>query len=530
MKRFNTTAICIPGKHYMVDIQTRLKQIKAMIDRRDYFTINRSRQFGKTTTIHALEKYIQDEYLVISLDFQEIGKEGFQSEKGFVKAFLRRLISFSENRALQIPNEVKDAFTSMMTAESSSAELDRLFDVLKRWCALSGKPVVLIIDEVDVAAGHAVFIDFLSQLRSAYIGRETVPTFQSVILSGVTDVKHLKQKIRSEAEVQMNSPWNIAVPFKLDMSFSVVDIVTMLMDYATEHQFNPNLQEIAKEIYDCTSGYPFLVSRICQIIDEDLPDTDSYNSPEKAWTRAGVLEAFKRLVEEKNTLFETLVNKVYEFPELNQIVNRILFQGDRISYNALNPVIEQAEMYGLIKGVDGLVCISNRTFETVFYNLFLTSGEAHNSVSHRISVQEHSGFIREGKLDMYHILEKFTEHYEEIYGADIQKFHEADGRRLFLMYLKPVINGTANYYIESQTRDQKRTDIIIDYLGEQFVIELKIWRGESYNERGESQLVEYLDYYRLKKGYMVSFCFNKNKQTGVKTIYLGDKELIEAVV
>lgn len=58
--------------------------------------------------------------------------------------------------------------------------------------------------------------------------------------------------------------------------------------------------------------------------------------------------------------------------------------------------------------------------------------------------------------------------------------------------------------------------MVIDYLGERFVIELKIWRGNSYHERGEKQLLDYLDYFRLKKGYMLSYNFNKRKGIGVK--------------
>ena len=76
----------------------------------------------------------------------------------------------------------------------------------------------------------------------------------------------------------------------------------------------------------------------------------------------------------------------------------------------------------------------------------------------------------------------------------------------------------------------KRTDIIIDYKGIQSVVELKIWHGQEYNRRGEDQLAEYLEYYHLKKGYMLSFNFNKRKQTGMRQIILGDKLLIEAVV
>lgn len=59
---------------------------------------------------------------------------------------------------------------------------------------------------------------------------------------------------------------------------------------------------------------------------------------------------------------------------------------------------------------------------------------------------------------------------------------------------------------------------------------MKIWRGNAYNERGEKQLSDYLDYYHVNKGYMLSFNLNKNKQIGVKEVIVGDKVLVEAVV
>lgn len=70
----------------------------------------------------------------------------------------------------------------------------------------------------------------------------------------------------------------------------------------------------------------------------------------------------------------------------------------------------------------------------------------------------------------------------------------------------------------------------VDYLGEPFIAELKIWRGNEYNERGEEQLAGYLEYFHLKKGYMLSFKFNKKKQMGIHEIAIGDKILVEAVV
>lgn len=128
------------------------------------------------------------------------------------------------------------------------------------------------------------------------------------------------------------------------------------------------------------------------------------------------------------------------------------------------------------------------------------------------------------------IMELFIVTFRQIYGELEDRFREKDGRELFLLYLKPIINGTGNYYIEAQTRDQRRTDIIVDYLGKQYIIELKIWRGERYNAEGEKQIREYLDYFGLDTGYMLSFNFNKNKETGVKQVQIGNKVLIEGMV
>ncbi len=128
------------------------------------------------------------------------------------------------------------------------------------------------------------------------------------------------------------------------------------------------------------------------------------------------------------------------------------------------------------------------------------------------------------------VLEKFVIHFHDLYEDCSNEFVEEEGRRYFLLYLRPIINGVGNYYIESQTRNLRRTDIIVDYKGEQFAIELKIWHGITYNERGEKQVLEYLDYYHLKKGYMLSFNFNKKKEIGVKQIRIGERLLIEAVV
>ena len=54
----------------MVSLDGRLAEIRRMIDRKYYFSINRGRQYGKTTTLAALKHFLRADFIVASLDFQ----------------------------------------------------------------------------------------------------------------------------------------------------------------------------------------------------------------------------------------------------------------------------------------------------------------------------------------------------------------------------------------------------------------------------------------------------------------------------
>ena len=527
-KIFNTSAVCRPEIHYMVDLSDRLAQIKKMVDRGDYFTINRARQYGKTTMLRALGSFLAENYVVVSLDFQMMSQSDFEKESSFSEAFAREVLEEIANIE-EVSVEIITRLQRLADGKEGKGRLAELFQCLNAWCGQSKKPIVMLIDEVDSAQNNQVFLDFLAQLRGAYINRDKRPAFQSVILAGVYDVKNIKQRLRPDGEHRVNSPWNIAADFLLDMNFSVKDISGMLAEYESDYQTGMDIKEIAQFIYDYTSGYPFLVSRICKLMDERITGSEGYFDRKLVWTKEGVLEAVKILLIEKNTLFESITGKLADYPRLRELVYSLLFTGRKISYNPLSPSIEIAEMFGFIKNSRGDAVISNRIFETVLYNLFL-SEEMLDSEEYRTALQERNQFIQNGHLNMKLILEKFVVHWGDLYSSADEKFIEDNARKFFLLYLKPIINGTGNYYIEAQTRDNKRTDVIIDYCKEQFVIEMKIWRGNAYHERGEKQLAEYLEYYHLNKGYMLSFSFNKKKQAGVKEIRIGNKVLIEAVV
>lgn len=96
VRYFNTEGSCNPKEHYMVRLDARLEYIrKKLVDRKKYFVINRGRQYGKTTTLRALEEYLKDDYIVLSLDFQQMKTE--DSMKSTVKRMLVSLKNMGVN-------------------------------------------------------------------------------------------------------------------------------------------------------------------------------------------------------------------------------------------------------------------------------------------------------------------------------------------------------------------------------------------------------------------------------------------------
>ncbi len=533
MKSFNTTAVCIPSKHYMVDLSERVKEIRKLVNSGKYFTINRARQYGKTTTLTALTEALSDSYVVISTSFEGIGDAGFKSEAAFVKEFCR-LLRREFRREPRIPKNVSDDINSLFKNADSNTKLGDLFDTLLEWCDESSFPIVLIIDEVDSATNNQVFLDFLSQLRDNYIKRDSkgINVFKSVILAGVTDVKHLRSKIRSEEDSKENSPWNIAADFTIDMSLSETGIKEMLDEYEADHHTGMETKEIAGTIRGYTNGYPFLVSRICQLIDERMVPS-VFATLKDAWTGEGVEEAVKFIITEKNTLFDSLMGKIRDFDKLRGQLYKILLQGDTVEYLPDNKEQEQLIMYGFIVADNNTIAVANRIFEMRLYKFFV--GESMFADELRTDALDHkTEFIKNGEVDIPLILEHFIQSQRYIRDIDNEaaerKFIEEEGRIKFLTYLSPILNGVGTYSIEEATRNRRRMDVVIHYRGKRYIIELKIWHGDRYNEKGEQQISDYLDYFGLNTGYLLSFNFNKNKESGVKEVRMGNKTIYEGVV
>jgi hypothetical protein len=76
----------------MVDISNKVSQIAAMVEKGQYFTINRARQYGKTTTLWFLDdELVRQGYAVAHISFEGIGDTPFENEENFCQSLLRQI-------------------------------------------------------------------------------------------------------------------------------------------------------------------------------------------------------------------------------------------------------------------------------------------------------------------------------------------------------------------------------------------------------------------------------------------------------
>ncbi len=519
-KRFNDTGICIPSRHYMVDTSVKLKQVMQLVEWGEYFTINRPRQFGKTTTLFLLDKALnrRQDYVALKISFEGIDSDAYQNQERFISEFLimlaQRLNFLKLSKQKQLIENNRPEITNLPA-------LSRF--ITKLVGTMPSKSWVLMIDEVDKSSNNQLFLDFLGMLRNKYLQRDDGEnTFKSVILAGVHDIKTLKQKIRRDETSSYNSPWNIAVDFKIDLSFAPHEIETMLQDYSQDKQIQLDISAIAEQLYYYTSGYPYLVSKLCKFIDEDIIP----NRADKNWSLDDVEAAFKMIVDDAytTTLFDSLIKNLENNRELYELIFHIVINGKNINFTIANPVINLAHLYGiLIPSERGYCKIHNRIFEQRIYAYMISK-----------SMQTEYGDINSfggpeyctaDGLDIKLILRRFQAFMQENYSQRDRKFLEREGRLLFLAFLKPILNGRGFEFKEPVVADEQRMDIVISYQKQRYVIELKRWYGEKYHQKGLQQLCDYLDIYSLKNGYLLIYDFNKGKSYKEELIQFQDKEI-----
>lgn len=498
----------------MMDNSAKVKEIMTLIENGEYFTINRPRQYGKTTTLHFLAEELKklEPYLSIEMNFQGIDEQWHQSDNTFAQMFMQQL-----QKALKFT--APDAFTFLKGLEPAVQDMDNLSDAVTELVYQLKKKVVLIIDEVDASSNFLPFLNFLGMLRTKYMARfrPHQATFHSIVLAGVHDIKMLKYKLRPEDQAEYNSPWNIAADFKVDMSFNPIEIAPMLEEYCQAEGVKMNIPAIAGRLHYYTSGYPFLVSKLCKTIAEDILP----GRTEQCWTLDDVEQSVQLLLKENNTNFDSLIKNMENNPGLYDLVHRVIINGDNIPFNPDEPITHLGRMYGIFKSNDRLK-IHNRLYEQRLYNYMVVKTLI--SLDDKYDYGGH--FVTDdNRLDLEAVLLKFQHFMKMEYSQKDKSFLERHGRLVFLSFLNPILNGKGHAFKEVEISEEKRLDITITFYRHKYIVELKRWYGEKYHQKGIKQLSGYLDAHGLAEGYVVVFEYDKEKSWRQEWIEAHDKRI-----
>ena len=225
---------------------------------------------------------------------------------------------------------------------------------------------------------------------------------------------------------------------------------------------------------------------------------------------------------------DDLSKNLEHYPDFREFMFQVVFNSEDYAYTLLNPMVNMGNMFSYIQNRNGRVAVHNLVFEEALFLYFTVDYSIKNTA--RLSPFM-TNYVVNGRLDMEHVITRFRDLLREEYRDSTQAFLEKEGRLLFLTFLKPIINGTGFYYVEPQTRDSRRMDLIVTYGREEFVVELKIWRGDKYEQKGRDQLSEYLATRGKDEGYLVTFDFSKNKEEKEpEWIEWNGKRIFEAVV
>jgi hypothetical protein len=75
-------------------------------------------------------------------------------------------------------------------------------------------------------------------------------------------------------------------------------------------------------------------------------------------------------------------------------------------------------------------------------------------------------------------------------------------------------------------------DIVVDFGIDEFIIELKLWKGEQQEQKAYNQLLGYMESRKAVTGYLLIFDFSNDikKQKKAEWIEIDSKRIFEVIV
>jgi hypothetical protein len=489
IRYFNTSGPNIRAEHYTLERAALVVKGLDMVHKNRYFTIWAPRQTGKSTYFRFLAEALKKEgYKVCHINI-----ENFQNTtEDFVCDFISRQLTHSWGIQIAVPT-----FTE-------------LYDVFNN---LRDEKYVFIIDEIE-GLNPQLFSQFLHTIRNTYHSRE-FHGLKSIILVGVSNITGV---------VQDNaSPFNISDSLEVDY-FTKEEVFELLEQHETET--GQVFETVVKEkIYAITAGQPGLVNGF------------GYKLL-ALFNQKPVIDYLDYLQVEHWYLYKALdknvANVINKAKNHQKFLEELLFLERIVPFDIDKEHIRYFYINGLIKYDDD----NNITFWVPLYKKRLQkyfyptmNGEA----------EQIQGDIT---LNKYLTAQK-TLNIDKII-RDYQDYAKRRGFRYFIEYddtgkpkglREAALVYSFETYIQSFLKVFKgksyleahvalgRSDLIVNILDTELVVEAKIFYNITQFSEGKTQLAYYTKHLGLTKGVYLVFVNKEVNNDGV----LENEEIIDGV-
>lgn len=485
MKRFfNTTGLCNPERHYMVDpFRGMYDSIYALIEAEQFFLLHAPRQTGKTTFLHQLAHRLNREgkYIGIVFSVETAGVPSFTEEM----ANQRMVDALYRMGPVFLPENERPARPEHPVS---------LLNYLNAWASSQPKPIVLLVDEAD-SLWDDVLVSFLRQMRDGFQGRpKNFP--QSVALVGLRDIREYKMKARGDnPSLGSGSPFNVKAKSFFLPIFTKEEVRGLLQQHTddTGQVFSPEVQE---KLYAYSGGQPWLTNALANEIVREILGND-YSKP---ITPELVEQAKENLIVQRQTHLDSLVDKIHE-DRVRRIVMSII-SGDTLHFDGYDDAIRYCRDLGIVTQTSP-VQFANPIYREIVTRILNSS--LHDSFNQELV--ETAWYVRpDGSLDMDKLLHAFVDFYRWNAESWLERYQykEAGHQLLLMAFLQRIVNGGGRIEREMAVGNG-RTDLAVFWKDQVIALELKIHRNARSLEEGLRQISRYLDKLGQKTGYLILF-------------------------
>jgi hypothetical protein len=469
MRYFNTSGPNIIKEHYTLMRPQLIEEGIDKVQKSHFFTIWAPRQTGKSTYFRLLADRLEmGEYKVAYINFENYLESDMDS---FLYEFHNNLFSF-------------------WGYDWHGATLQKTFSKIAE---IKDEKLVLIIDEVE-GINPNFFGQFLHSIRNLYHSRSN-HGLKSVILVGVSNIVGVVQDNASP----FNITDNLNVPY-----FTNEETLELLGQHEREtgQLFDPSVK---KKISDITANQPGLVNGFAELLVKN-------NREKSLITYAAYLDVESwYLTEAIDKNISNIVNKAQKH---RTFVQRLLFTEEQIPFQINRPVIKELYVNGIInRDANGFVAFRVPIYRKCLYSVFYPylNGEG-NRIRGYTDID--TFILPDNKLDIEKIIKNYKE-YAHRKGFRFFREKNEDGtyvslKEAALMYsfdtyinaLMILVGGKT--YLEPSVA-LGRSDMIINALGYEYVVETKVYSDTVQFAEGKTQLAYYIKNLNLTTGVYLVF-------------------------